>query len=149
MFTPLGCIPKVLSRSKDGQCAGQINGLIESFNLEVLHLVDGLNRDPRFGGATFLYAKIYEKVYDILDKPGEYGFSESKSGCCGLGKYKGMLTCLPIISPLELCDNRETHVFWDAYHPTHAVNRILADAIFRGDATEIVPMNLNLLISLS
>ena len=73
----LGCIPKELSKTKDWECADQINGLIQCLNHEVLYLLDVLNRDPLFQGTTFLYAKFYEKVYDILNKPREYGFRDT------------------------------------------------------------------------
>ena len=72
------------------------------------------------------------------------GFIDGKSGCCGVGKYNGIITCLPGIS--TLCPDRSKHVFWDAFHPTEATNRLIAHAVFNGDASEIIPMNLNQLL---
>jgi phospholipase/lecithinase/hemolysin len=33
-------------------------------------------------------------------------------------------------------------VFWDAFHPSEATNRIIARAVFHGGIDEIIPMNL-------
>ncbi|MCO5564007.1 hypothetical protein L7F22_017662 [Adiantum nelumboides] len=143
---PLGCIPNVLAtKSKDGRCVGYVNQLVQGFNAEVLQLVNQLNSNPQLTGATFLYAKVYNTFDSILTNPSKYGFKVTDTGCCGIGKNRGQLTCLPPIA--KLCTNRKDHVFWDAFHPTEATNIILASSIFDGDASSIVPMSLRQLVS--
>ena len=43
--------------------------------------------------------------------------------CCEVGSSDGLGTCLPLKAP---CLNRAEYVFWDAFHPTEAVNIITA-----------------------
>lgn len=51
------------------------------------------------------------------------GFDVVDTGCCGVGKNNGQITCLPLQTP---CDNRRKYLFWDAFHPTEAANILLA-----------------------
>jgi len=50
------------------------------------------------------------------------GFTNTNTGCCGVGRNNGQITCLPLQAP---CRNRNQYVFWDAFHPTEAVNVII------------------------
>ncbi|KAF5176087.1 GDSL esterase/lipase [Thalictrum thalictroides] len=50
------------------------------------------------------------------------GFTVTNSGCCGIGRNNGQITCLPFQPP---CQNRDQHVFWDAFHPTSAANIVI------------------------
>ncbi|EEF44556.1 zinc finger protein, putative [Ricinus communis] len=59
-------------------------------------------------------------------------------GCCGIGRNQGEVTCLPFVVP---CANRNVYVFWDAFHPTQAVNSILAHRAFSGPPTDCYPIN--------
>lgn len=43
--------------------------------------------------------------------------------CCEVGSSDGLGTCLSLKAP---CLNRAEYVFWDAFHPTEAVNIITA-----------------------
>eukprot|EP00250_Pteridium_aquilinum_P017533 c23677_g2_i1 orf=22-1215(-) len=142
---PLGCIPNVLAtKSKDGLCVGYINQLVQGFNAEVLQLVNELNADPQLAGATFLYAKVYDIFSVIIANPRKYGFTVTDTGCCGVGKFRGQLTCLPPVA--KLCPDRQDHLFWDAFHPSEAFNLILSAGIFDGDSNSIVPFNLHHLV---
>uniref|UniRef100_A0A0D9VAI3 GDSL esterase/lipase n=1 Tax=Leersia perrieri TaxID=77586 RepID=A0A0D9VAI3_9ORYZ len=71
------------------------------------------------------------------------GFTVVDSGCCVLGEDG---TCEPYAQP---CETREQHVFWDAYHPTQAVNLILAQKAFNGSHDHVYPLNLQQLADLS
>ena len=51
------------------------------------------------------------------------GFRVTNSGCCGVGRNNGQITCLPLQTP---CPNRREYLFWDAFHPTEAGNDIIA-----------------------
>lgn len=59
-------------------------------------------------------------------------------GCCGIGRNQGQITCLPLAMP---CMNRDEYVFWDAFHPTQAVNKIIAQRAYSGPTSDIYPMN--------
>lgn len=73
------------------------------------------------------------------------GFSVVDRGCCGIGRNGGQITCLPFMPP---CADRERYVFWDAYHPTAAVNVIIAREAFHGAADVMAPINVQQLASL-
>lgn len=60
------------------------------------------------------------------------------SGCCGIGRNQGQITCLPFQMP---CMNREEYVFWDAFHPTQAVNKIIAERAYAGPPSVCYPIN--------
>lgn len=74
------------------------------------------------------------------------GFSVINRGCCGIGRNSGQITCLPFQTP---CANRDRYVFWDAFHPTAAVNIILARKAYDGNTNAVFPMNIQQLANLS
>lgn len=39
------------------------------------------------------------------------------------------------------CSNRDQYVFWDPFHPTQAVNKIMASKAFTGPPSICYPMN--------
>lgn len=67
------------------------------------------------------------------------GFSVLDRGCCGVGKMNGEITCLPFETP---CPDREEYIFWDAYHPTSAVNVLLGKMAFCGGPDLVYPINI-------
>lgn len=79
------------------------------------------------------------------DSLGFAGFYVIDKGCCGVGRNSGQITCLPLQTP---CANREEYVFWDAFHPTDAVNVILGRKAFTGDSSVAFPINIQQLASL-
>ena len=73
------------------------------------------------------------------------GFVSTTDACCGLGKYGGMVMCL---FPEMACKNATNHVWWDEFHPTEAVNLILADDVWSGKHIDMcLPMNLRDMIA--
>lgn len=73
------------------------------------------------------------------------GFEVIDRGCCGIGRNRGQITCLPFETP---CVNRNEYVFWDAFHPTAAVNILLARKAFYGNTDVVFPMNIHQLAQL-
>ncbi|CAA6660221.1 unnamed protein product [Spirodela intermedia] len=67
-------------------------------------------------------------------------------GCCGIGRNRGQITCLPFQTP---CRNRDQYVFWDAFHPTSAVNVILGRKAFFGGPDEVYPNNVRQLATMN
>ncbi|GFP98059.1 GDSL esterase/lipase at1g71691 [Phtheirospermum japonicum] len=59
--------------------------------------------------------------------------------------YNGWIMC---ISSDMACNNASTHIWWDQFHPTEAVNKILADNVWSGLHTSMCyPMNLQEMIA--
>ncbi|KAJ0085855.1 hypothetical protein Patl1_07608 [Pistacia atlantica] len=75
----------------------------------------------------------------------QLGFSVIDRGCCGIGRNRGQITCLPFQTP---CPNRDQYVFWDAFHPTEAVNILFGRQAFSGDQSMVYPMNIQQLANL-
>ncbi|XP_031474253.1 GDSL esterase/lipase At1g33811 [Nymphaea colorata] len=136
----IGCIPYELSRlSRNGsECVGNINRAVQMFNAGLRNLVTRFNR--RLPDACFVFFNSYFAFQDLLDNSGYYGFSVTDRGCCGVGRNNGQLTCLPFQQP---CEDRESYLFWDAFHPTEAANVILARKSYSSpSANEVYPMNI-------
>ncbi|CAN1841972.1 GDSL esterase/lipase At1g71250 [Linum perenne] len=131
---PLGCIPnqRASGQSPADRCVDYVNQMLGTFNEGLHSLVDQLNRQP---GAMYAYGNTYAAVGDILNNP---GFNVVDRGCCGIGRNQGQITCLPYAVP---CTNRNGYVFWDAFHPTQAVNSILARRAFSGPPRDCYPIN--------
>lgn len=72
------------------------------------------------------------------------GFTEVKAACCGLGKLKAKIACLPIAN---YCSNRKDHLFWDLYHPTEAAAKMFIDTAFDGAPPTTYPVNVRKLIA--
>nr|XP_017246406.1 PREDICTED: GDSL esterase/lipase At1g71250-like isoform X1 [Daucus carota subsp. sativus] len=134
----LGCIPNQLatSRPPPGKCVSSVNDMVGQFNIQLRSLIDQLNKSHL--DAIFVYGNTYGAFGDILKNPHAYGFTVTDEGCCGIGRNRGQITCLPLTIP---CMNRKEHVFWDAFHPTEAVNRILATRAYSGPPDDCYPIN--------
>ncbi|KAJ0971452.1 hypothetical protein J5N97_019411 [Dioscorea zingiberensis] len=127
----VGCSPNELARfSSDGKtCVEKINSAIRIFNTKLKNLVKKFNK---LDGALFTYINAYDMFKDVLGKPSSYGFTVTNKGCCGVGRNNGQITCLPYQTP---CKNRKGHVFWDAYHPTEAVNVIIGRRSYKAQSS--------------
>ncbi|KAL2236278.1 GDSL esterase/lipase At5g08460-like [Sesamum indicum] len=135
---PLGCIPNQLATGlpPPGKCVAYTNDVVGMFNNRLVSLVDQLNSN--YNGSIFAYGNTFGAVMDIINNAKTYGFSVTDRGCCGIGRNRGQITCLPFSMP---CSNRNQYVFWDAFHPTQAVNQILARRAYSGTPSDCYPVN--------
>lgn len=136
---PLGCIPNQLAtgRAPPGRCVDYVNRILGSFNQGLLQLVNVMNNGTH-PGAMYVYGNTYGAMGDILNEPGKYGFRVINRGCCGIGRNQGQITCMMWVPP---CGNRNQYVFWDAFHPTQAVDAILAHRAYAGPPLDVHPIN--------
>ncbi|GER57584.1 GDSL esterase/lipase, partial [Striga asiatica] len=170
-LAPLGCAPYYLwlYQSKTGQCIETINDMILEFNFAMRFMVEELNR--KLLDANIIFCDALEGSMDIIKNHNRYGekscssilrsintslscafiirlapgFNVTTDACCGLGMYRGWIMC---ISPDMACNNASSHIWWDQFHPTHAVNEILADNVWSSRHTSMCyPMNLQELIA--
>ncbi|XP_031501794.2 GDSL esterase/lipase 7-like [Nymphaea colorata] len=133
---PLGCIPSQLAMADtDGSCVERINRAVSAFNERLFELVKNIN--STLPGSFFVYQDVYGIFSDIAANPQKYGFTVANKACCGVGRYGGALTCLPFEKP---CEDRDHHVFWDAFHPTQAVNKIIFESCYAPASTYCYPM---------
>ncbi|KAJ4950283.1 hypothetical protein NE237_027115 [Protea cynaroides] len=146
-LAPMGCAPHYLWQynSSKGECVKKINDMIIEFNFAMRYMVEELNQELLDANITFCDA--FEGSMDIMAKHEHYGFEVIADACCGLGPYRGWIMC---ISPEMACNNASTHVWWDQFHPTDAVNSILADNVWSGLHTNMCyPMNLEEMFQLA
>ncbi|KAF3450514.1 hypothetical protein FNV43_RR06599 [Rhamnella rubrinervis] len=83
-------------------------------------LVDQFNSNTP--DSKFIYIDSYGIFQDIINSPATFGFRVTNTGCCGVGRNNGQITCLPLQTP---CQNRDEYLFWDAFHPTEAGNTVV------------------------
>ncbi|KAK8580087.1 hypothetical protein V6N13_143220 [Hibiscus sabdariffa] len=140
----MGCIPSILAQSSTvGGCSEEVNQLVLPFNANVKTMMNNLNAE--LPGARFIYVDIARLFEDIVANAGTYGFSVMDRGCCGIGRNRGEITCLPFQTP---CENRDEYVFWDAFHPTEKVNVIMGRKAFNGDPSIVYSINIQQLANL-
>ncbi|XP_057787309.1 GDSL esterase/lipase At5g08460-like [Salvia miltiorrhiza] len=135
---PLGCIPNQVAAgaAPPGKCVAYANNVAAIFNQRLQSLVDDLN--AKYNGTIFSYGNTFGAFVDLLNNANTYGFNVTDRGCCGIGRKQGQITCLPFSVP---CNNRKQHIFWDAFHPTEAVNQILAERAYSGSPSDCHPLN--------
>ncbi|KAB1210926.1 hypothetical protein CJ030_MR6G019683 [Morella rubra] len=139
----MGCIPSILAQSPAGGCSEEVNQLVLPFNANVKTMINSLSAN--LPGIKFTYIDVAHMFQDIVANARSYGLTVVNRGCCGIGRNRGQITCLPFQTP---CPNREQYVFWDAFHPTEKVNVIMARKAFSGDRTFIYPVNIEQLANL-
>ncbi|GAV64102.1 Lipase_GDSL domain-containing protein [Cephalotus follicularis] len=139
----MGCIPSILAQSPVGRCSEEVNGLVLPFNANVKTMINNLNSN--LPGAKFIFIDVARMFQDLILNSRAYGFSVVDRGCCGIGRNRGQITCLPFQTP---CPNRDQYIFWDAFHPTEAVNILMGRKAFNGDLSMVYPMNIEQLANL-
>uniref|UniRef100_A0A0A9HRL8 GDSL esterase/lipase n=1 Tax=Arundo donax TaxID=35708 RepID=A0A0A9HRL8_ARUDO len=130
-----------------GVCNDKINGAIAIYNKGLLAMVKRFNRGPQqMRGARFVFLDTVQTSRDLAMNAAAHGFTVLDRGCCGVGRNNGQITCLPLQQP---CDDRSKYVFWDAFHPTEAANRIYAAKAFNSTSTsDAYPINISQLAAI-
>ncbi|PIN09023.1 Triacylglycerol lipase [Handroanthus impetiginosus] len=141
---PLGCVPAELAlHSTNGECVPEFQYAASLFNPQLVQMLNQLNREA--GGHVFIAANTNQMHMDFISNPQQFGFTTSKEACCGQGRYNGLGLCTPMSN---LCPNRDTHVFWDPFHPSERANRMIVQQILTGSNTYMHPMNLSTIMAL-
>lgn len=83
-----------------------------------------------------IFSDLTTEKYNLL-----IGLQEASEACCALTPYG---TCDGKRPP---CKDRKSYVFFDAYHPTEAAYKILAQNCFNGVGA-CVPLNIQQLASI-
>ncbi|KAH9651887.1 GDSL esterase/lipase [Citrus sinensis] len=138
----IGCIPAQRIKSQTEECNEEASHWSVMYNEALKSMLQELKSE--LNGMTYTYFDTYSVMQSIIQNPTPQGFTEVKSACCGLGRLKAKVPCIPISS---VCSNRSNHVFWDLYHPTQATARIFVDTIFDGPSQYTFPINLRNLIA--
>ncbi|KAM3284825.1 GDSL esterase/lipase isoform X1 [Capsicum chacoense] len=142
---PIGCSPNALAQySPDGRtCVQKINEPIQLYNNKLKALVDNMNGNTP--DANFSYIDAYGIFQHLIENSSAFGFRVTNAGCCGVGRNKGLITCLPFQKP---CPNRNEYLFWDAFHPTEAANIIIGRRSYRAQSSDAYPFDISRLAQL-
>ncbi|CAA3015104.1 GDSL esterase/lipase At1g71691-like [Olea europaea var. sylvestris] len=138
----MGCIPSILAQNSNGICSEEVNQLLIPFNTNTKAMINNLS--ATLPGSKFSYIDVRNMFQDLLTNARSYGFSVVNQGCCGIGRNAGQITCLPFQTP---CAERRQYIFWDAFHPTEAVNILFGQKAFNGSKDMVYPMTIEQLAS--
>ncbi|RZC71748.1 hypothetical protein C5167_034966 [Papaver somniferum] len=136
-------ILKSKSDNPKGECNERANYWSVQYNKAVKSLLQELKEE--LTDIHYSLINTYDIMVDFLQQPAHYGFSEVKSACCGGGKLRAQVPCLPIT---EYCKNRRGHIFWDLYHPTEAAAKIIMNEFFLGTEKYVYPVNVKQLLEI-
>ncbi|KAJ9675068.1 hypothetical protein PVL29_024141 [Vitis rotundifolia] len=126
---PLGCLPsqRSLAGGIQRECAENLNEAAKLFNTQLSSGLDSLNTN--FPLAKFVYIDIYDPLLDIIQNPQKSGFEVASKGCCGTGTIESVLLCNRF-NPFT-CKDATNYVFWDSYHPTEKVYKVLSVGVMQ------------------
>ncbi|NP_001307425.1 GDSL esterase/lipase At5g33370 [Zea mays] len=142
---PIGCVPAELAlHSLDGTCDAELQRAAEMYNPRLMALLEELNARHGGGDPVFVGVNMQRIHNDFIDDPKAYGFQTATDACCGQGRFNGMGLCTMVSS---LCADRDTYVFWDAFHPTERANRLIVQQFMSGSTDYITPMNLSTVLA--
>ncbi|XWS43493.1 hypothetical protein CRYUN_Cryun16bG0108800 [Craigia yunnanensis] len=121
---PTGCLPAAITLFGAGsnQCVARLNQDATAFNNKLNSTSQSLL--DKMPGLKLMVFDIYQPLLDMVTKPTDNGFSESRRACCGTGTLETSLLCNA--RSLGTCSNATSYVFWDGFHPSEAANQILA-----------------------
>ncbi|KAJ3689694.1 hypothetical protein LUZ61_018858 [Rhynchospora tenuis] len=137
----VGCVPFLTSRNPAGTCIDIMNQLSMQYNTIALLRVKQLSSQLR--GMRYSYSNVYRMASDIRENPNSFGITDLQSACCGGGKFNGEVQCTVNAT---FCANRDNHFFWDWFHPTQAVSRIISRLAFYGSPIYATPINIKKLV---
>ncbi|KAH6758857.1 GDSL-like Lipase/Acylhydrolase superfamily protein [Perilla frutescens var. frutescens] len=126
-LAPIGCLP--LARTIFGQhergCVASFNTDAQQFNKKINAAATQLQRQNP--GLKIVIFDIFKPLYDLVQNPTKYGFTEATKGCCGTGTVE--TTSILCNQKSGICSNSTEYVFWDSVHPSQAANQVLADTL--------------------
>ncbi|XP_071696467.1 GDSL esterase/lipase At5g55050-like [Rutidosis leptorrhynchoides] len=139
----IGCCPVQRKTSRTGECNVETNYWSNKYNDGLKIMLQELKSESV--GLNFAYFDLYGAMIDLFRKAQNYGFTNIKEACCGLGNLNADAPCIPTS---RYCPNRRDHVFWDLFHPTESAASIFSDFIYNGTQEYMVPINLKQLIDI-
>ncbi|XP_057842608.1 GDSL esterase/lipase 6-like [Cryptomeria japonica] len=128
----------------NGMCEALGNTVAPVCSDALKSLLDQLNE--KLEGVNIILLNSFHYLENMYYDGKAFGFSETKSACCGSGLYGANVSCGLSTPPDLYCDDPDTHLFWDAMHPTQKAYSIFAEEIWGGNSSVMYPFNLSTLI---
>ncbi|GAB2293445.1 hypothetical protein Dimus_027644 [Dionaea muscipula] len=125
---PLGCLPATITLFGDHQndCVAKLNTVAQRFNKKLNET--GAQLTKQYPDLKLVVFNIYEPAYELILRPQDFGFAESRKACCGTGVIETTIFLCNSLST-GTCRNATEYVFWDAVHPSEAANELLANSL--------------------
>ncbi|RRT60747.1 hypothetical protein B296_00044740, partial [Ensete ventricosum] len=121
---PMGCLPLERVENSDS-CNKEHNQVASDFNAKLQTMMAELSQ--KLPDVKLAYSNLYDPFMDVVTDPTSYGFENAVSGCCATGLFEMGYMCSSR-SPFT-CTDANKYVFWDAFHPTEKMYRIIADRL--------------------
>ncbi|CAA0830419.1 GDSL esterase/lipase [Striga hermonthica] len=124
---PTGCLPAAITLFGSGsnQCVARLNRDAVSFNNKLNTTSQILKTNHT--GLKLVVFDIYHPLLDLILKPSDNGFFESRRACCGTGTIETSYLCNE--RSVGTCSNATEYVFWDGFHPSESANEKLAQSL--------------------
>ncbi|XP_059294971.1 GDSL esterase/lipase 7-like [Lycium ferocissimum] len=137
---PIGCIPSLKKQLRqNGLCVEEYNHMAVIFNNQLSDMLKNLTSTLQ--GSAFILGHAHWLGYEAVTNPSTYGLMDPISPCC-ITWANGTSACIPELVP---CRNAEKHYFWDGYHLTETVYRVIATKCFNGTSV-CIPNNISELV---
>ncbi|XP_059643682.1 GDSL esterase/lipase 5-like [Cornus florida] len=131
---PLGCFPglRIIKPQSNGGCLEAASTLAKLHNKALSYFLSDLKNQLQ-GFKHSLY-DFNSNLRQRINHPSKYGFKEGKTACCGTGPFRGTFSCggKRLVKEFQLCENPNDYVFWDSYHLTERVYKMMADQMWSG-----------------
>ncbi|CAI9109921.1 OLC1v1009850C1 [Oldenlandia corymbosa var. corymbosa] len=129
---PIGCIPSIRKYSyllnNKGFCVEEVNRFAAIYNYQLHNMIQYLRLS--LPDATLIVGRVFNAAYDAILNPSSYGFSDASEACC-MTWANGTSACIPGFPP---CGDPFQHYFWDGFHLTEAVYRLVAEDCINGSS---------------
>ncbi|XP_051130968.1 GDSL esterase/lipase At5g03820 [Andrographis paniculata] len=124
---PTGCLPTAITMFGSGsnKCVSRLNQDASMFNTKLNTTSEDLKAN--LPGLKLVVFDIYQPLLDMITKPVDSGFFESRRACCGTGTMETSYLCNA--RSVGTCSNATEYVFWDGFHPSQSANEKLAQSL--------------------
>lgn len=141
---PIGCMPSLkYMLGFKGTCAQEPLELAQQHNAATLAVMKRLEKE--LPGLKYSIYDFYSSLYVRVHHGDKYGFKETKTACCGSGRWHGDFTCQKPGQTFSVCSTPNEHLWFDAAHPTDKANQQFSKEFWSGDINVVAPYNLKTL----
>ncbi|KAG2537915.1 hypothetical protein PVAP13_9NG323000 [Panicum virgatum] len=126
---PIGCVPSQRTNAGglDRDCVPLYNQASVVLNTALEKEIKRLNGSAELPGSVLKYIDLYTPLFDMIQRPGGYGFDVINRGCCGTGVFEVTLMCNRYTA--HACRDPSKFLFWDTYHLTERGYELLMQQI--------------------
>ncbi|KAH9305822.1 hypothetical protein KI387_010226, partial [Taxus chinensis] len=142
---PQGCSPFYLTMvngTKDRfNCLAHVNTIHRLHDKKLKMALRKLRRE--LVDSNIMFADYYGAFMSVLKHPAKYGMKVRNVACCGGGgeyNYNPRAVCGTESS--RRCSDPHRHVYWDDFHPTDELNKIIARKFTSGQYVEPLKVSL-------